>query len=50
MRKFMLTLAVLFTFGTAMTTFTSCRDTRTTGDKIGDAVDDVGDAISDAVD
>ena len=31
MKKFMLTLAVLFTFGTAMTTFTSCRDTESTG-------------------
>ena len=46
----MLTFAVLFTMGTAMSTFTSCRDTKSTGDKIEDAADDVGDAISDAVD
>ncbi len=50
MRKLMLTLAVIFTFGTAMTTFTSCRDTESTGDKIEDAADDVGDAVEDAVD
>lgn len=50
MRKLMLTFAVLFTLGTAMTTFTSCRDTESTGDKIEDAADDVGDAVEDAVD
>lgn len=50
MRKIMLTFAVLFTLGTAMTTFTSCRDTKSTGDKIEDAADDVGDAVGDAVD
>ena len=49
MRNNMLTLAVLFTFGTAITTFTSCRDTKSTGDKIEDAADDVGDAVEDAV-
>ena len=50
MRRMMLTFAVIFTLGTAMTTFTSCRDTKSTGDKIEDAADDVGDAIEDAVD
>ena len=50
MRKIMLTFAVLFAMGTAMTTFTSCRDTESTGDKIEDAADDVGDAIDAAVD
>lgn len=46
----MLSLAVVFALGTAMTTFTSCRDTKSTGDKIEDAADDVGDAVEDVVD
>ena len=46
----MLTFAILFTMGTAMTTFTSCRDTESTGDKIEDAADDAGDAVEDVVD
>lgn len=45
----MLTFAVLFTLGTAITTFTSCRDTKSTGDKVEDAADDVGDAVEDVV-
>jgi hypothetical protein len=49
MRKIMLTFAVLFTLGTAITTFTSCRDTKSTGDKVEDAADDVGDAVEDVV-
>lgn len=48
----MLTFAVLFTLGTAMSTFTSCRDTNKNeiddaGDAVEDAADDVGDALDD---
>lgn len=48
MRKIMLTFAVIFTLGTALTTFTSCRDTNKS--EVEEAVDDVGDAVEDAVD
>lgn len=48
MRKIMLTFAVLFTLGTAMSTFTSCRDTNK--NEMEDAADDVGDAVEDAAD
>lgn len=44
----MMTFVVLFSLGTAMTTFTSCRETNKSG--IEKAADDVGDAIDDAVD
>lgn len=51
MKKLMMTFVVLFSLGTAMTTFTSCRDTNKSGlekaaDDVGDAVDDVGDALN----
>lgn len=44
----MMTFVVLFSLGTTMTTFTSCRDTKKS--KIEKAADDVGDAIDDVVD
>lgn len=47
MRKLALTFVFLFTLTTV---FTSCRDQKTTGDKIEDAADDVGDAVDDVVD
>lgn len=50
----MMTFVVLFSLGTAMTTFTSCRDTNKSGiekaaDDVGDAIDDVTDDIGDAI-
>ena len=48
MKKIMLTLVVLFTMGTAMSTFTSCRETEKSG--VEEAADDVGDAVEDAAD
>jgi len=48
MKKIMLTFAVLFTMGTAMTTLTSCRDTNKS--EVEQAADDVGDAVEDAAD
>lgn len=50
----MMTFVVLFSLGTAMTTFTSCRETNKSGleraaDDVGDAVDDVVDDVEDAV-
>lgn len=50
----MMTFAVLFSLGTALTTFTSCRDTNKSGiekaaDDVGDAIDDVADDVEDAV-
>ena len=48
MKKLMMTFVVLFSLGTAMITFTGCRDTKKSG--IEKAVDDVGDAVDDVVD
>lgn len=48
MKKLMMTFLVLFSLGTVMTTFTSCRDTNKSG--IEKAADDVGDAVEDAAD
>ncbi|MCL8008879.1 hypothetical protein [Gelidibacter japonicus] len=48
MKKLMMTFVVLFSLGTVMTTFTSCRDTNKSG--IEKAADDVGDAVEDAAD
>lgn len=48
MKKVLLIFAVIFTFGTAMSTLTSCRDTKKS--KIEKAADDVGDAVEDAAD
>lgn len=48
MKKLIMTFAVLFSLGTAMTTFTSCRETNKSG--IEKAADDVGDAVEDAAD
>ncbi|MDW5290409.1 hypothetical protein [Formosa sp. PL04] len=46
--------AYLFLVAIAMTaslsTFTSCRDQKSAGDKIEDVADDVGDGIEDAAD
>lgn len=47
MRKLFL---ILFAAGLMSTGFTSCRENKTTGDKIEDAVDDIGDDIDDALD
>jgi hypothetical protein len=48
MKKLIMTFAVLFSLGTAMTTFTSCRDTNKSD--VEKAADDVGDAVEDAAD
>ncbi|MBA6152632.1 hypothetical protein [Gelidibacter maritimus] len=54
MKKLTMTVMVLFSLGTVMTTFTSCRDTNKSGieqaaDDVGDAIDDVADDVEDAV-
>ncbi|WP_157491856.1 hypothetical protein [Gelidibacter mesophilus] len=54
MKKLMMTFMVLFSLGTVMTTFTSCRETNKSGvekaaDDVGDAIDDVVDDVEDAV-
>ncbi len=54
MKKLLMTFVVLFSLGTAMTTFTGCRDTKKSGieraaDDVGDAMDDVADDVEDAV-
>ena len=49
MRKLMMTFAVVFSLGTAMTTFTSCRETENKSD-VEEAIDDAGDAVEDAAD
>ncbi|MBO3100146.1 hypothetical protein [Gelidibacter pelagius] len=54
MKKLMMTFMVLFSLGTVMTTFTSCRETNKSGiekaaDDVGDAIDDVADDVEDAV-
>lgn len=48
MKKLLVMFAVIFTFGTAMSTLTSCRDTNKSN--IEKAADDVGDAVEDAAD
>ncbi len=47
MKKFILVFALLFSLSA---TFTSCRDQKSTGDKIEEAAEDTGDAIEDAAD
>ncbi|MBU2951117.1 hypothetical protein KO493_10460 [Tamlana agarivorans] len=47
MRKILLALVLLFTVSTI---FTGCRDEKSTGDKIEEAVEDTGDAIEDTAD
>ncbi|WP_194767524.1 hypothetical protein [Tamlana sp. I1] len=47
MRKIILGLALLFSVATV---FTGCRDKKTAGEKIEEAVDDAGDAVEDAAD
>ena len=47
MRKLFLSL---FLVGTLATTFTSCREEKSTGDKVEDAAEDVGDSMEDAAD
>lgn len=46
MRKVFL---ILFAAGLMSTGFTSCRERKTTGDKIEDVADDIGDDIDDAM-
>ena len=45
---YILLFAIAMTF--SLSTFTSCRDQKTAGDKIEDVADDVGDGIEDAAD
>lgn len=40
---------ILFAAGLMSTGFTSCREKKTTGDKIEDVIDDIGDDIDDAL-
>lgn len=48
MKKVSYLFIVLFSL--SLMTTTSCREQKSTGDKIEDAIDDVGDGIEDAVD
>lgn len=50
MKKVMLSIVVLFMTATTVTTIVSCRENKTTGEKIEDAADDVGDEMEDAAD
>jgi predicted small secreted protein len=47
MKKIILTLALLFTISTV---FTGCREEKSTGDKIEEAVEEVGDEVEDTAD
>ncbi|WP_396601081.1 hypothetical protein [Algibacter sp. R77976] len=47
MKKIILVLVLLFSISIA---FTSCREEKSTGDKIEDAVEEVGDGIEDTAD
>ncbi|UKM63998.1 hypothetical protein GSB9_00545 [Flavobacteriaceae bacterium GSB9] len=47
MKKVFLTLALLFSVSTV---FVGCRDEKSAGEKVEDAVDDVGDGMEDAAD
>ena len=55
MKKIILTIAVIFSLGTAMSTVTSCRDNKKSdveqaADDVGDAVEDTADDVGDALD
>ncbi|MBP1839446.1 hypothetical protein [Formosa algae] len=50
MKKSAYILLVAIAMTASLSTFTSCRDQKTTGDKIEDVADDVGDGIEDAAD
>ncbi|SFU50625.1 hypothetical protein SAMN05216480_105170 [Pustulibacterium marinum] len=50
MKKTFLTVMVMFMTLSTATTFVSCRENKTTGEKIEDAADDVGDEVEDAAD
>ncbi len=47
MKKLVYAFLLLFTMSTV---FTGCREEKSTGEKIEDAVDDAGDAVKDAAD
>jgi predicted small secreted protein len=47
MKKLLYTFLLLFTMSTV---FTGCREEKSTGEKVEDAVDDAGDAVEDAAD
>ena len=47
MKKIFITLVLLFSLSVV---FTGCREQKSTGDKIEEAVEDTGDAIEDAAD
>ncbi|MFB9057401.1 hypothetical protein ACFFU9_11685 [Mariniflexile ostreae] len=47
MKKLAYIFILLFSLGTILT---GCRDTRTTGEKMEDGIEDVGDGIEDAAD
>ncbi len=50
MKRTMYFLMLLFVTSTSLVSLSSCRDTKSTEEKMEDAVDDTGDAIEDAVD
>ncbi|WP_185967822.1 hypothetical protein [Formosa sediminum] len=50
MKKSAYILLVAIAMTASLSTFTSCREEKSTGDKIEDVADDVGDGIEDAAD
>lgn len=50
MKRMMYLLMLMFVTSTSLISLNSCRDTKSTGEKMEDAVDDTGDAIEDAAD
>ncbi|MGJ5643345.1 hypothetical protein [Formosa sp. S-31] len=50
MKKTMYIILVMFALGTTSLSVTSCRENKTTSEKIEDAADDIGDGIEDAGD
>lgn len=50
MKRTFLTIMVMFMTLSASTSIVSCRENKTTGEKIEDAADDVGDEVEDAAD
>lgn len=49
-KRILFALAVVFGLTAVTTTLTSCREKKTTGEKIEEAADNAGDAIEDAAD
>ncbi len=49
MKRILYALLVVFSTTTSVSTVTSCRDTKSTGEKVEDAAEDAGDKVEEGV-